>query len=506
MPTTRKKAPRRAAARSRAKPAAPTVMIPVERLAPGGPLAGLVTRPQRGRQFERSFVGADTARIAGALAEADRGFIAALQDHYSYMRDRDPRVDAVCRTRVLAITGRPYTLKPPLGEDDNPEAVEIAERVARIITRIRPGAMGTGDTGQWPTALGQIADGTLRGMSVSELEWGVSPEGWHAPRALHWRHPNRFRYDEDHTLRLHDGGSGDMALGEYGRDKFVVHSPSSGRAAYPMQRGALRGCVFPSLFKRSVIKFWIKGTERWGQPLPVLKLPVNASAELIAASNDLLNQMATNWNAALHGGIELVQVPGSGALNPAIYDTFADFCNVEIAVTVLGNNLNVEIQGGSFAAAETAAAMRYDILASDLAEIDETITQQIIEPVVRYNWPGAPVPVYVSELRAQTGFTVEDVREGICTEDEYRSSKGYEPKPDGLGAEYRRPLAAVPAQLDPLGGAAPASPFAMSQRSRPIVRVTNNSTSPTSAPSRSVLASELYKRLAGSGRSPSTGS
>ena len=432
----------------------------------GGPPVGVVLPlKSRGAQQGHPLIGADVTVVVNIMADAFRGYRRRWEDLLDDVIERDLRCSGITAGRILAITGRPYSIKPPLGFDTDKDAQEIAEICSRIVANIRAGVTTQGEGGGWSTVLANIASGAPRGISVNEMEWGLSAKGLHVPKALHWRHGRRFGFDDLLRIVLDDNGSERKPLDTFAPDKFVIHSPTGGIAKHATRRGFLLGCVLPSLVKRTDVRYWLKATERWGQPLPLVEAPAGATPEVRDAALELANKLATNFVGALWGGVKLAQVPGSGTLNPAIYRELADFANLEMAIHVLGNNLNVEIQGGSFAAATAAGVMRYDILASDLAELDDAITTQILEPIVRYNWPGAPVPVYVSELRSQQPLTTADVQEGIVSPDEYRSSKGYEPKPDGAGSDYRVPVVQVGADLgtptpDVLDGADPATPAA----------------------------------------------
>lgn len=398
-----------------------------------GPRSGLALRPSKWSTSQtHPMVGADAARIHNALLRLLQGYRSTIDDFFDDMRDRDPRVAAVCNTRILALQGRPWSIAPPSWAEDDADAQQTAEMVSTIIRRVR-----TTDGKGWPSVIGELANGICSGLAVEEIEWGVSPEGWHVPVRLHWRHSGRFGWDAELDLVVDDPAfPGRPKLSELGADKFIVHSPSAGRASYPMRRGILLGMMWPSLIKRTDLKFWLKATERWGAPLPILEVPAN-QAHLADAAKDMLNDLTANWNAVLWGGVKSTTLQGSGNLNPAVYETLANFCNTEIAIVGLGQNLTTEVQGGSYAAAGAHNFVRMDLLAGDCSELDATITNQLIAPIVRYNRPGSVLPEYTTETVQQAELVREDVDAGLFTPDDYRASKGYGPMPDGRGAEYR---------------------------------------------------------------------
>lgn len=416
------------------------------RLGTGGPVAGLYTGEKSRQTESHPLIGADVGQVDSAIKAALDGRPQRLQDLYDDMLDRDDRVAAVTATRILAIQSRPWAVKPPRGLEGNEAAQNRAQEVSDIIAAIR-----SGEGGGWSTCVGQLATGVTRGLSVNEIEWGVNRNARHAPKALHWRHPRRFGFDKNtqSVCRQDPGDSfpGKPLFKTWGEDKFVIHQPVAGRAAYPQRRGVMMGMVFPALFKRYGWRWWIKGTERFGQPITVLTLPAGSEG-LKDEAKELLRRMKSDMTAVLTGGIEFQGVPGAGNLNPAVFKELIEQCNLAIAIAGLGQNLTTEIQGGSRAAAQVSDLVRMDYLAADLMELDGTVNGRLIEPVCRFNWPGEPIPEYVTEASVREPITLEDVKEGLFTENDYRRHRGHQAKEEG-GDDYRVPasMAQVPAQI-----------------------------------------------------------
>jgi hypothetical protein len=145
-----------------------------------------------------------------------------------------------------------------------------------------------------------------------------------------------------------------------------------------------------------------------------------------------------------------------------------------------------ELAGDVPAGGATTSYTDSDILASDLVELDETITDQWIEPTVRFNAPGAPVPVLESVISASRPWALAEYQGGLCTLDEFRSSNGHDPIGGERGGSFAAPqlptyaqgtqVLSIPSPLSlPPGGADADAPF---PRSTP-------STSPTSRTPRS---------------------
>jgi len=402
------------------------------------------TPSKNGANETHPWIAADINRIHNAILDALRGQPAQLQDVYDDILDRDDRVSACARTRTLALVGRPWAVKPAPGMEQDAEAKRIAEECHDIMAAIP----------RWPLVVGELADGILKGFAVQEIMWGVDRKGRYVPKDFRWRAQNRFVW-QPLTLELARRDVGDpywgKALSDVKPDGFVVHTPKAGRAAYAMRGGALISVLVLSLAKKHGNIGWLKGIERMGVPLPVLKISgdQNPGDELIAEGKKILRNMSAHWGAVVWGEMEFVKAGGTGEWNGDAQEKLVALCNTSIAIELLGQNMTTEISGGGFGGggATTQNIVRGDLLANDLVELDATVRDQVLERIVRFNWPGAPVPVYVTTTGEKAEITVAEVEAGLYTEDEARGRKGYAPKADGAGSKYRPALAAVPAQI-----------------------------------------------------------
>lgn len=429
-----------------------------------GPPAGVVSAAPRGtnRRQLHPGVGADIDRLDSMVRRAEDGYARDLQDFFSDTLDRDARAAAVCRTRCLGVQSRPINIVPPEGYETDKEAVEIAKRVKTILTRIAPRASNP-MTCSLRSGVGAMTMGSVRGWTVIEQEWGVTPEGWHAPVALHLRHANRFGFDDELRFVRRDPSDPreGVPLDEWGPDRFIVHIPTGGRGdEYPWRRPVMLPIGFLSLFKKQGVKFWLRATERMGTPLPYAVVP-SGMEHIVDEAVAFLRKLANGTSAVLWGDqIKIEQVPGSGDADGTPHKNLIDWIDTTEAILVLGQNLTTEVQSGSFAAANALNTVRLDILGADAGESGDTLSTQTIAPIVKHNWPGAPTPRAVIDTSAQLDWTLDDVKEGVCTEDEYRIAKGRGPKPDGTGSAFRKPASQVqvPASYPAQPPAASAAP------------------------------------------------
>ena len=191
------------------------------------PIGRSMAIPKTGAKYPtHPLVGADVGKISRILLDSEQGSMAGLMDLYEDMRERDGRLDAVCRTRTLALAGKDWTIAPPKGLEDDADAARAAEGCQEILCAVE----------EFDAAIAHLMDGVLRSYSVVEIVWGRDRKGRSVPKALVWRHPGRFNFDKRHTLVRYD--SGDPFPGvPLEDDKFIVH------AEEPSATGSVLGAI-----------------------------------------------------------------------------------------------------------------------------------------------------------------------------------------------------------------------------------------------------------------------
>lgn len=371
--------------------------------------------------------------------EAATGRTRRMVDLYKSVRRYDSRLDAVCATRVLAISSRSWVHRTPPGMETDPEALKIARFTTAAFNEVRG----------LSTLIGHLGHGVLEHDALLEHNWRRSPRlnAWNShPR---WVHPNRIgwrlpdvepAWAETETNLWEGKPIAGRPLSDW-PDRFVFFAPVAGRSDYPWHRGALRARVGPSTVKRLTMRFWVKLLERWGQPQVVAYRDGTATGGASAGDDEtdqvlgMLRAVGSDWRGVLPPGWKVETINVQVAEN--LHRLFIEHQNVEDAVAILGQNLSTEVKGGSFAAAKAHQLVRLDVLASDLAELAECITDQWLEPLVRYNFgTSAPVPYFDFVLGARSEITVQAYQAGLYSADEVRASMGYDPEIGGNGRRY----------------------------------------------------------------------
>lgn len=419
----------------------------------GPPIAHVLPPPRHGQRLvDYLAVDAEPEDWFRVMRRADDGDTGPMMDLFSDARDRDSHFDGLLRKRVQSLMGRPMVFRPPEGFETNARAREIAAKARTILLT---------ESRAFRAMLAHLMTGAPYGYAVSPIRWATNRDGFAVPH-LQWAHPNRFAFHrETKELGFYAGayrGTQDVrALSEY-PDLFVAHVPMGGRSDYPWRRGPARSCIIPSFIKRQGLRFWLTLTERFGMPQPYARVERGVDHDgkdpddTIGQVEAALLGLSQHWSAVFGKDIEIDSIPGSGSVRAEVHKELIDWAEMTQSIALLGQNLSTKVEGGSFAAAEAHRFVAADLHLADAVELAETITQQIIEPVVRYNWPGEPVPVCVINTGHKTPFSREDVEQGIASPDEYRRDLGQEDIADGSGAELRDPpIVQVPANAPVTG-------------------------------------------------------
>lgn len=357
----------------------------------------------------------DPSRYISAVRMAETGDTTQLYSIYETARTRDARLARVCATRNSAVSARDFVIEPA---DDSAEAKLIAQQCDRLF-RSTPGLN---------TILADLNDAQLTGLSVGQHRWVWDGD-------LRMSHPEMlptaaFRWD-GYDVVAAPSGVGGYRLADYHPDRFIVHSPSPGFLAVPWRRGALMPLVPISYAKRHGLGWWMSALERFGQPQLVGKVPSGAavpdSESLREQIEDLLASIGSEWVGAVDQRISIEAI-ANAKIDSDLHLRFVDWCNKELAIGALGQNLTTEVVQGSHAAARVARLVQIDIALSDIQQLEQVIREQWLRWVVQYNWPGAPLPFFRFALSTPESFTLDEFKSNLCTADEYRTSRGYGPK------------------------------------------------------------------------------
>lgn len=384
------------------------------------------------------------------MRAADRGHTGPMIEMFGDARDRDIHLDGVARKRAQSMMGRPIVFTPPDGAEEDRDARIIAAIVRRLLLVESRG---------FRSHLQHLMQGPLDGYAVSVKKWRTNRDGQWLPDLREFHSSQVCFRETDFEMGWYGGSlfAGHSVGGVFSDspDSFVIHAPICGRTDFVWRRGVMRAAIIPSFIKRNGLKFWMTLAERFGMPQPYARIPDGedddggTSESLVAKTKEALENLGRIWSMVVSDSVEIDTIDGAGNVNADVHKELIAWANTAQSIGLLGQNLTTEVTGGSFAAAESHRFVAGDLHLADATELSETITQQIVEPVVRFNWgAGAPVPQATITVAQRQTVQPDHVREGIFSADECRRSMGYDPMMDPRGADIRFPVQVqVPDQI-----------------------------------------------------------
>ena len=293
---------RRSKARAdrRALRAVPTIadVVPLSATAAQGPVpvGRDITPPNITKWVPTTYAELTWAQVQSIIRLAERGYTMQWVDLTRRMLRSDMHLLSSYESRIDAVAGAPWSLKPPSNTDASRMA--MAQRAADDCT--------------W--ALSQLPieklfvhllDATFTGYAVAEIVWEARG-GMVVPADVILHHARRFQFAFDWSLYVWDGGFGGETIGgnrpinapngalgpTLRADKFIVHTPMT-LPDYPTASGLFQACARPWWVKSWAMKYWLSGAEVAGNPRMLGKYPQSAdSATKNALANAIQNLAA----------------------------------------------------------------------------------------------------------------------------------------------------------------------------------------------------------------------
>jgi phage gp29-like protein len=167
----------------------------------------------------------------------------------------------------------------------------------------------------------------------------------------------------------------------------VVYHQSTARSGLPQRGGLFRPCAWYYLFKNFDVKDWIIFLEKFGQPLRLGKYQPGASTDDIKVLKDAVKALGVDAGAVIPDTtlLELLEYKGTTASSD-LYERFAVFVNKSWQKCVLGQTASSEGTPGKLGAEDAQDQVRQDLLEADAEDLSETLRDQLIWPMVGFNF------------------------------------------------------------------------------------------------------------------------
>lgn len=162
----------------------------------------------------------------------------------------------------------------------------------------------------------------------------------------------------------------------------------------PYGQAILSRCFWNVAFINGGMEFWVKFSEKYGMPYMFGKYDRSMTDK---EKNDLLSALVNMVQDAVgvipsDGSVEVINTGSS--TNTEIYEKLVTKCEQNIAKSIVGQTLTTDIgSSGSYAASQTHANVRADIIDSDKLLVENTINQ-LIKYINAINFNDDVVPTF----------------------------------------------------------------------------------------------------------------
>ena len=322
---------------------------------------------------------------------ATSGYVGELIDVYVQMEASDARIQGMLSARRNAVS---RTQSVVTSADDKNEAANAAREL--VLSNI--------DHLKWNEFRRSLMDGRIYGVAIFENIWKRGAAGT--------LFIDRIK-QVDHTLieqettqfNLKGEGFGQIVLREDNLSSKtiklddlppykLVKAYRTNRDGYHDLEGIMRSVARWYVIKTFLIRVWAQYAEVYGFPTPIVKVSEDELKNQKSLIKKLLQSVGVNRYGIFLKSMDYELHEAAGTQNSDVFEKYLNFANTEAAIAILGQNLTSEVSGGSFAASETHFKVFEDLTSDDLEYTDEIIQEQIVNPLVRVNFPNLPADMY----------------------------------------------------------------------------------------------------------------
>lgn len=313
-------------------------------------------------------------RLARLLLSAEQGDAVAYYELAEEMEEKDLHYLALLRTRKLAVAQLPIEVEPA---DDSAQAKEDAALVEKWL-----------DRDMLETELFDILDAIGKGVSATEIIWDMKPKSW-LPRALKWRDPRWFEFDQEtgEELLLRGGADGIGTPTPLPGAKFIVHFHPS-KSGLPVRSGLARIAAWGYMFKNFAIKDWVTFLERYGQPLRIGKYGPNESEENKNILYRALWELGSDAAAAFPETMSVDFVDRKAGTAPNdLWKSHAEYIDLQLSKAVLGQTSTTDAVAGGIGNGQADSHSRVaDIIErADAKLLAASLNRDVVPPLVMLN-------------------------------------------------------------------------------------------------------------------------
>lgn len=310
-------------------------------------------------------------KLAGLVQSAHGGDLSAISDLGHELETKNGHIFAEISKRKRSITLLDWSLKPPV--NPTPEEERDTEMIEEVIR----------DADWFNNMLFNALDGILKGFSCQELRW--STEGSiNVPSRVIWRPPSMFTVNPDdrNDLRIADGSMTGKALRKFG---WIQHRAPA-MSGYLGETTLTNVLAWPFIFASYPIRDMLEFLEIYGIPMRLGKYPSGATDKEKSTLLNAIMSIGHNAGGIIPQGmqIEFQQAAEGGS---AEFLGVIEWAEKLISKIILGGTLTSQADGATStnALGKVHDGGRKEIMHSDIAALEPTITRDLIIPMWMMN-------------------------------------------------------------------------------------------------------------------------
>ncbi|MDP8079525.1 DUF935 domain-containing protein [Phocoenobacter skyensis] len=315
------------------------------------------------------------AKMKSIFDDAEAGNIKEQHELFADIEERDSAILANIQTRKRAVLGVDWAIVSP--REATPQEDKLRDEIEALFYQFS----------NLEDLMVDCMDAVGHGFSALEIEWKFNGKQWLPKQFIH-RPQSWFLLDEQDNLLLKtpDNPTGEV-LRQFG---WVVHTHKS-RSTQLARNGLFRTLAWLYMFKHYSVHDFAEFLELYGMPIRIGKYGVGTTKEdkqkllraLASIGHNAAGIMPDSMQIELHNAANA----SSGANNPFLQMT--DWCEKSIARLILGQTLTSGADGKSStnALGNVHNEVRRDLLISDVKQLAQTFTNQIILPYLLINFP-----------------------------------------------------------------------------------------------------------------------
>ncbi len=333
--------------------------------------------------------------MAQIFAEAKTGSINRLIHAYIQMEHSDSRLQGLINARRNASAGMEWSVT----SGDSDESIRAAGLVEHCLDRL-----------DMNNLVRDFLDGRFYGVALFEKIWSIQQyENKRVALIESIQQIDHSTIEMDmHSLDekfgklfLLMGLSQELYLDEI-HPRKLVRCINTTKKGYHDLSGVLRTVARWNIIKTYAIKLWMQSAETHGHPTTIVKVNKKDFDKQKKVITRLLKAVGVNRYGIFFDNMSYETHATSDAGSIAIFKEMIDLCNTEMAIAVVGQNLSSEVQGGSYAAAETHKEILMDTVQDDLKWLEHVFNMYLVRDLVEVNYPGldeSEYPVFTPFLK-----------------------------------------------------------------------------------------------------------